>query len=392
MRLEFPEGFLWGSSTAAAQIETASNHNWKGVVSVDGIVFDQTTDHEKRRSEDLEIIKKFGKVYRCGVDWAKLQVAAFAPFNPIVVKEYRDFFQELNDAGIKIMFVFHHFTHPLWFEEKGAFRKSDNVPAFLDYAIQCIQHFSPYIFNWNTFNEPNVYAMNAYILGNFPPFKKNIFIANQVIRNMGKAHRALYKILKERDSYKPVGISLNTALFKAKNILGFLPAKISDWWFHRRSAHPFRMVDYWGLSYYAYVLFDPRPITELTRPGLLDKLGLPRDKMWAYNPEGLAFNLKRFFKKYKKPIFITENGICTDDDDIRIRAIRDYLKVCHEALEAGIRLKGYIHWSTFDNFEWHLGPNYRFGLARVNFNTMERKMTRAGEFYHKITVENAIRL
>lgn len=390
MKLEFPKDFLWGTSTAAAQIETASAHNWNGVRAKDGATFYRTSDHEKHRFEDLEYIKQFGSVYRCSVDWSRLQVAAFAPFTPTVIEEYQNFFQKLKEAGVKIMFVFHHFTHPLWFEENGAFENAENIPAFLDFSIQCIQHFSEYVFNWNTFNEPNVYAMNAYILGHFPPFKKRIITANKVIRNMGKAHRALYKILKDDDSSKLVGISLNTACFKAKNVLGWLPEKISDWWFHRRSARPFRMVDYWGLSYYAYILFDPKPITEIDRPGILDQLGIPHDKMWGYHPEGLAQHLKYFYKKYKKPLFITENGICTEDDDQRIQAINDYLKICHEAIQDKIELKGYIHWSTFDNFEWHLGPSYRFGLVRINFNTMERTMSRAGEYFHKITKENAV--
>ena len=99
---------------------------------------------------------------------------------------------------------------------------------------------------------------------------------------------------------------------------------------------------------------------------------------------------QHFHNKYKKPILITENGICTADPLARIESIKDYLKICHNVISNGVDLIGYIHWSTFDNFEWHLGNSYQFGLISVDMNTMQRKMTEAGRFYSKICKENAV--
>lgn len=390
MRLKFPKGFLWGTSTAAAQIETASEHNWKGIPSIDGYTFNETTEHEKRRMEDLTYIKQFGSVYRCGVDWARLQTKAFAPFEKEVIAEYQEFFQKLNEEGMQIMFVIHHFTNPLWFENNGSWQNADNIPAFVDYAKKCIKHFSKYVFNWNTFNEPNVYAMNAWMLGGFPPQKYNYFKANRAIKHLSQAHNIVYDLLKEATPDKPVGISLNTVWFKAHNFLGYIPAKLCDWWFHWRTAKLFEKVDYWGVSYYAYILLNPFPITEIDKPGKLDKMGLPHDDMWAYKPEGLGKHIRAIYKRYKKPIIITENGICTEDSQKRIASIKDYLKICHELIEEGIPLKGYIHWSAWDNFEWNLGPTFRFGLVRIDLKTKDRTMTEAGVFYSKVTSENAI--
>ena len=118
MLLKFPDDFFWGTSTAAAQIETASDHNWKGIKSRDGYVFGQTSDHEIRRAEDVEHISRFGSYYRCGVDWARLQTEPFGEFHEDVVKEYQVFFKNLNQKSMKIMFVLHHFTNPIWFEKK----------------------------------------------------------------------------------------------------------------------------------------------------------------------------------------------------------------------------------------------------------------------------------
>lgn len=391
MLLEFPDYFFWGTSTAATQVETASDHNWKGLRARDGYLLDRTTDHEKRRDEDIAYICRLGSVYRCSVDWARLQPEPYKVFDEATVDEYQRFFATLNERGVSIMLVLHHFTNPVWFEKAGGWLVEENIGAFIDYTRQCVKYFGAYIFNWNTFNEPNVYALNAYLLGHFPPRHRSWREANVVLRHMGKAHGVAYDIIKNAYPLTPIGISLNTAWFDALNKWGWLPARFTDWWFHERAARPFyKKSDYWGLSYYAYVPFGPKPITELDQPGKLSQLGIPHDDMWGYKPEGLAIHLRRFYKKYKKPIIITENGICTEDPQRRILSICDYLKICHKAIKDGIDLRGYIHWSTWDNFEWHLGPSYRFGLVHVNLFTKERTMTAAGEFYEEVARDNAV--
>jgi beta-glucosidase len=233
--------------------------------------------------------------------------------------------------------------------------------------------------------------MNAFMLGNFPPFKKGrYFTANRVLDNMGKAHEIVLTLIHEKYKEAPVGISLNTAIFKGANWPGHAVAAFVRWWFLDRAARPFQKCDFWGLSYYAYMLFDPFPIDAVDRVGELERRNLPHDRMWAYQPEGLGQMLRRFSKKYKKPIIITENGICSDDPAQRIQSLRDYLQVCHTAIKDGVDLRGYIHWSTWDNFEWHLGPTYRFGLVRVDFETMERTFTPAAEFYSQIVQDRGV--
>lgn len=390
MTLRFPDNFFWGSSTSAAQIETASEHNWKGFRARDGFLFERTTDHEKRRDEDLEYICKFGSIYRCGVDWARLQRGPFQPFEPDVVAEYKHFFGRLEQRGVRLMLVLHHFTNPLWFENQGGWLHEPNINAFVDYAKQCIQHFGQWAAYWNTFNEPNVYAMNAYFLGHFPPQLRSYSKANRVLKHLGIAHNVVYELIKKLYPQSPVGISLNTALFEGLTPLGRIPARFADWWFHEKAARPFQKVDFWGLSYYAYVPFNPFPITEIDKPGKLDQLNIRHDNMWGYKPEGLGMHLSNFYKKYGKPVIVAESGICTDEPLERIQSIKEYLQICHKVIADGIDLRGYIHWSTWDNFEWNLGPTYRFGLVRVNNYTKERTMTEAGEFYARIVRENSV--
>jgi len=392
MTIKFPDNFLWGTSTAAAQIETASDHNWKNFKSRDGYTFLRTSDHEKRRDEDLEYIRQFGSIYRCGVDWARLQPAPMADFEQDVVKEYQDFFQKLLDADMRIMFVFHHFCNPMWFENNGTWLNLENIPAFMDFAKKCMKHFGDYAYIFNTFNEPGVYALNGFMIGNFPPQKRGYFKGNRVLAHMGEAHDELYDLLKAKYPEKQVGISKNTGTFFGTNWLGKWVAKKFDWWFHDKSSSYFEKNDFWGISYYVYMPFNPYPISEVDYPGKLKKMGIPNDKMWGYHPKGLKDILLRYHKKYNKPIIITENGVCTDDDEFRQQSLKDYLHTCHEAMQEGADLRGYIHWTTIDNFEWNLGPTYRFGLVHVDFDTMNRTMTGAGKFYKKITEENAVTL
>ncbi|MBX2890167.1 MAG: family 1 glycosylhydrolase [Saprospiraceae bacterium] len=390
MLITFPKGFFWGTSTAAAQVETAFDHPWRGVRASDGHIFERTTDHEKRRMEDAEFIVRLGSIYRCSVDWGRLQRGPFAKFDKEVVEEYCSFFERLRKGGAGLMFVLHHFAHPNWFEQQGGWTKEDNIPHFLDFVRQCVKHFGEYVRYWNTFNEPNVYAMNAFWLGHFPPFKKRqYFTANRVLDNMGKAHLIARTMIREKLD-APVGISLNTARFEGLNILGRPVAAFARWWFMERAARPFKKCDYWGLSYYAYVPFDPFPLDAIHRRPEMEQRNIPHDKMWGYDPQGLGQVLRFFHQKYGKPIIVTENGICTDDAPQRIKAIKDYLHVCHAAMQEDVPLLGYIHWSTWDNFEWHLGPTYRFGLVRVDFETMERAMTEAGLFYEQVVRDNAV--
>jgi len=391
--IAFPTQFFWGTSTAAAQVETAGDHSWRGLPSRDGHRFLRTTDHELRRAEDAEYIARFGTVYRCSVDWSRLQSTPLAKFDPDVVDEYCVFFEHLKKKGVSLMFVLHHFCHPNWFEAKGGWTKESNIDYFVNYAQQCLKHFGEYVAYWNTFNEPNVYAYNAFFSGNFPPHKRHkYFLANRVLDHMGQAHEIVRILIREKSKRTPVGISLNTAFFDSANIFGAPVAAFARWWFMVRAARPFRKCDFWGLSYYAQVRFDPFPLDMINRPDAVKKSGLPHDKIWLYLPDGLGNVLRRFWKKYQKPIIITENGICTDNDWQRIQALRDYLHVCHDAIRDGVDLRGYIHWSTWDNFEWHLGPTYRFGLVRVEYSTMERSMTEAGLFYEKIVQQNGVEL
>ena len=390
MKLTFPAQFLWGTSTAAGQIETASEHNWKGFKAKDGHLFNRTTDHERRRLKDVDLIARFGTVYRCGVDWARLQSGPYEPFNKAVVEEYRSFFKALHGRRMRIMLVLHHFVHPKWFEQAGGWSWESNLDVFYDFSARCMEAFGDQVFSWNTFNEPNVYALNAYYLGQWPPYKTSLTKASRVLGNMAQAHRHVYARLKERYPSAQVGYSLNTAYAEGKGIRGQANAKFFDWWFYKRPVSLFTPIDYVGVSYYAYLIFQPQPLTAQEHAAELESMGVPHDDMWALRPSGLGDNLTRVYRDTGKPVWVTENGVCTADSEFRIATLRDYLTSVHQTIESGVPVLGYTHWSTWDNFEWDLGPTYRFGLLELDLATMERKNTSAADWYEVVTNTNSV--
>ena len=390
MKITFPKDFIWGTSTAAYQIETCSDNQWKGVVSNDGTVFDKCSMHDLHRDEDIEYIVKLGNAYRMSCDWGKLQKSPFADFDPKITQEYLAFIQKLKSRGIKIMMVLHHFTNPTWFIQAGDWEKSGNRSMWLDFVTKSVKTFGHLVDYWNTFNEPMVYITSTYLLGEFPPFHKGRLIrARRVLKEFEKAHNEAYDIIKAGSS-APIGISKNTVKFVGEVFPGHIFAKIADYWFMDYGYKHFTKVDFQGLSYYARMPFRPFPVTEIDQPGRLEKLGRRHDDMWEFRPKEFYHIIKRFWNKNHKPIIITENGICTGDDNYRIQSIQEYAYWIKKAKDEGVDIKGLFHWSTIDNHEWNLGLTYRFGLVRVNFETGERTMTKAGEYYSELAHTQSI--
>lgn len=384
MQYLFPKDFLFGTSTAATQIETAFDHDWQGVKAKDGKVFERTTDHELRFKEDAEIIASLAPCYRMGLMWSKLQRGPREEFHPETVAQYKAFLDDLRTRGVKIMMVLHHFTNPTWFAKAGGWEKEENIPLWIDYATKIIDTFGHYVSHWNTFNEPNVYASFGWISGFFPPFKINPVKAAIVVKNMGKAHDIIYDYIKSTNPNQPVGISHNAVVFDNENVLGWFPSRLSDWWYMEWVPQHFEKVDFFGMSYYARLSHDPLPITYIDYPEKIKKMGVLHDDIWEYHPEGLRTCINRYWNKYKKPIIITENGVCDASDELRQKAILDYAKVLHDALRDGIDIKGYFWWSTWDNFEWHLGPSMRFGLYECDWDTKTRIKRKSAEIFRKL--------
>lgn len=392
MVLTFPEDFQFGTSTASTQIETAFEHDWQNHVARDGHVFYRTTDHELRREEDAEIISSIAPYYRMNFMWSKLQRSPMQDFHPETEGEYMHLVKMLRNNGTKIMLVLHHFANPLWFANLGGWERTENISLWVDFAKRIVDKFGEHVSSWNTFNEPNLYTSLGWVASEFPPHKKNILLAYKVINNIAKAHDIVYNYIKSRFPLSLVGISHNCTIFQPHNVAGVLPAKLLDYLFMEYAPSRFKKIDFFGMSYYARITFDPFPITFLETPEKIERLGKPHDDMWEYFPEGLGHCIRRYWSKYRKPVIITENGVCTHDDTLRVKAIRDYLRVVHRCIQEGVDVRGYYHWSTWDNFEWSLGPSYRFGLYSCDLQTMERTKKPSANLYAQVAFSKKLLL
>lgn len=392
MELRFPPAFIFGTSTSAYQIETAVAHDWLGHIARDGHHFQRTTDHELRYEEDVKLIAGLAPNYRMSLMWSRLQRSAYAPFDPCAKAEYHHLLQQLRASNVGIMMVLHHFANPIWFAKSGGWSDRENINAWVDFAKKAVDEYGAYVDLWNTFNEPNLYTGMAWVAGEFPPYRKNLIAARRVMQNLGEAHRIIYHYIKEKYPDRMVGISHNCVVFAADNFTGRLPAKVFDAVYMEWAARQFTPVDFFGMSYYARIGFDPLPSSYLLTPDKMDRQGKRHDDMWEYYPEGLGQCIQRFWKQYGKPIIITENGICTSDDTQRVNAICDYLSVVHGAISSGVDIRGYYHWTAWDNFEWSLGPSYQFGLCAVDPVTKERTRKPSASVFAGVAFTNTLRL
>ena len=402
MKLRFPENFLLGVSSAAAQIEggeVGSNWNdWyhRGYIK-DGSDPAVADDHWNRWKEDCDLMAAMGmRVCRLGLEWARLVPERGKPSQE-AIRHYREELSYLRDRDIRPLVTIHHFSNPMWFEEKGAFAKRENLEDFLDFVRLCGESFGDLVGDWITINEPNVYATNGYCFGLWPPGRKSYLQTFHVMENMAYCHIRAYGMLHEiragmgyTDTF--VGFANHVRAFdpkNPKNPLHRLLARSAEWLFqgaltlamgtgrfrlplrNRWHVKPGEYCDFNGVNYY----------TRSTVSGLADGVreGSPcNDLNWEIYPEGLVRCAEKLQKVLPRPLWVTENGTCDNDDHFRAKYIYDHLAaIC----ASGLPFERYYHWCFCDNFEWLEGYSARFGLVHIDYETQKRTIKRSGEFY-----------
>ena len=399
--MNFPDNFILGTATSAFQIEGEGETEWSGFIGADGTRLGLAIDHYNRYKEDLEYILYLGNAYRFSMDWSKLQKGPNLPLNEDAVKHYMKIFKTLKENNKKTLLVLNHFSNPLWLFKIGCWTNKKSIDFYLDYTKKVLAIYSDYIDIINTFNEPNAYVNMAYLLKSFPPKKVNPLLRNMALSNMAKAHCILYDYIKENYPKILVGIShahMIVEVLDKKNIAAIFIKKFFDFIEHEHVHEYFTKkgskVDYIGFSYYGRIPIDKYPLLAYEDRGRkkLDELEREYDDMWELYPEGIYRQIRFFYNKYKKPILITENGTCTDDDELRKKSLYNHLFYIKKACNEDFPVLGYFYWSTFDNFELAHGPSRRFGLISVDFKSpkLERKIKPSGHYYHKIVQSNKL--
>lgn len=398
--LTFPEGFLWGAATSSYQVEgNCTNSDWWA--------WERKTQPEEKWSkeacdqyhlyeQDFDLINKLGQnAHRLSIEWARIEPVE-GQFDQQEIDHYKAVLKALKDRGIKVMLTLHHFTNPLWFAQKGGW-ESFKAPGYFErYVQKIVPELKEYVDLWITINEPGVLMWGSYLSGKWPPQKKSNFSALKAFWNMAQAHKKAYKVIHQIQPSTQVGIAHNVASYDVFHDHS-LRENLTKWFDDRLMNHSFYTLtgmkyhDFLGINYYFhhYISFSGK--TRL--PGPIDVSVVKKevtDMGWEIHPDGI-FDVLVDLSDYKKPMYITENGLAAVNDDRRCRFLIAYLKEIYHAIQVGADVRGYFHWSLLDNFEWADGFDPKFGLVEVDLKTQKRTPRPSAYIYKDIIEHNGIR-
>lgn len=389
---KFPDNFLWGSGYAGHQVEGNNIHSqhWRweqsgGTPEKSGLA---CNSYELFKT-DAQLAKELGhQVFRTSVEWSRIEPEE-GIIDKTAVRHYIEFFSFLKELGIKVFATLVHFTVPVWFDDKNGFRDINNIKYFERHLEYIVPKLAPYVDYWNVLNEFN---LNSDV-----EFKLNSL----------RFHARGYHIIKK---YSAAPISSAHAMQdyypkRRFNKLDNVMTQYQDYCANEFFFHAIRTgeiiypqhdevidtdvknsVDFWSVNMYTRRMVDARSGKFLSLPFEHKKLRMIDMDFYLEEmfPECFADNISRLTDR---PVIITENGCSCDDDRFRIVYIALHLSALSEAIKAGADVRGYLHWSLLDNFEW-TSFKPRFGLCSVDFKTFERTPKDSAYFYKDIIENN----
>lgn len=408
---KFNDGFLLGVATASTQIEGGEvDSNWvdwykQGKIkdSSDPRIADE---HYERYKIDTKLMSDMHiKIYRFGLEWARIQPQEGVT-DEDVIKHYRDEIELVKSYGIKPLLTIHHFSNPMWFENKGAFLKEENLHYYLEYVKIVVKEFGDLVSEYITINEPNIYAYNSYFFKWWPPGHNKLGEAIKVLNNLCYCHIKAYELIhsmRKEKGYTDTMVSFanhvrvfdpinkknpwhrfckkyNELCFqKAASIamnLGKFKFPLKNKW----KIKPGEYSDFIGINYYSRSMFG----------GIGDsfKENSPRNDLdWEIYPEGIIRVSKDLYDILPRPIWITENGTCDTNDQFRSRYLFEHLQ---KIRESDLPFERYYHWCFLDNFEWIEGTSARFGIVHVDYQTQIRTIKESGKFFTEMIDNNGV--
>lgn len=401
----FPQDFLFGTATSATQVEGGTvKGSWDRWCTQPGRIADKTTvrracDHWNRWKEDLELLKQTGcQTYRMGLDWARIEPEE-TQWDTQALDHYRQELEALRAAGIKPLVTLHHFNNPLWMEDRQGWLNPEApvwFDRYTDVVLRTLGHLAE---DWITINEPNVYLVKGYQYGEWPPGevgRSDLVLTGA--RNFMEAHARGYRTIhRVRRDLKAsgdtrVGVAHHLRVFKAEGGgLARVSAALHELFFQGiflegmtagklvpplGTGRPWGttpLADFIGVNYYSRDLVKGRlgafPVLGETYTHPTN----PRNDLgWEIYPEGLGILCRKLWKKYRLPLWITENGLADGTDGQRPQFLKDHLRVVADLIAQGVPVQRYYHWSLLDNFEWAEGEAQRFGLVAVDFESQKR--------------------
>ena len=401
---QFPKDFFWGAATAAYQVEGAnSNSDWWEWEIRAGLkdLSAQACRHYELYKQDFDLAEQLHhNAHRLSIEWSRVEPAE-GDFSTKELAHYRDVILSLKERGIEPIVTLHHFTNPIWFARRGGWLNKSSPKYFLRYVEIVTEALADQVRFWVTINEPMVYVYQSYFLGAWPPQErsllKTVSATNSLVGAHVKAHHRIHDIYRRKNLTVPcVSIAHNVRAFVpcGKALKTKAAARIRDRWFNFAFLDRlirYRSLDFIGINYYTRSLVEPASWG--LRSMLIDTCGHSRLKKnsmgWDIFPEGL-YDLLLRLKIYGLPIFILENGICTEDDALRWEFIHGHLKCLAQAMGQGVKVLGYIYWSLIDNFEWDKGFAPRFGLIEVDYGNYSRKIRESAVKFSRVCASGTL--
>ncbi len=402
----FPKGFLWGAATAAHQVEGNNVNSDLWVLEhMKPSMFQEPSgdacDHYHRYADDIRMLARLGfNTYRFSIEWARIEPEQ-GFFSLAELEHYRRVLAACHENNLKPMVTFYHFTSPRWFAGLGGWENPGSVDLFARYCERASKRLGDMMSFATTFNEPDVPLMFRWMTMDLGGPKLEhmmqaaaraigsdkfgmFFLGNlDLLRdNMIAAHHKGLQAMKSASGKCPVGVNIAISDDQAAGPDSGRDRKreeVYGAWLRAASKS-----DFVGVQTYTRSRVGPDKDLPPEQGVELTQMG------YEFWPEALEQTIRYAAAQSKVPVYVTENGIGTEDDTRRIEYIKRALAGVQNCLKDGIDVRGYIHWSLMDNFEWMLGYRPRFGLVAVNRETQERTPKPSASFLGGIAKRNSL--
>ena len=392
MKLVFPENFIWGVAYSSHQVEGNNDNNDWWAWEQKGKTKEKSgwaCDSWNRYLIDHQLAQELGcSAFRLSLEWSRIEPIE-GKFSVAALEHYQRVLRDLKRRKMKRVVTLWHWTLPLWLVERyGGWHKKEIVDLFIKYCEKVLKELGEEIDIFVTLNEPIVPLNSGYLSGQFPPGKHNPFLYRRARQHLILAHQESYRIAKKIKPLLPVGITTLYNFFEpASSHWQWAAKKVSDWYNHYILDKINDFQDFVGIDYYFHnkiALSFKLPFYQCNENKKVSDLG------WEIFPRGIYGVTKDAWERYQKPIYIFENGLADAKDQYRAEFIYDHLRWLYKAIQEGVDIRGYFHWSLIDNFEWTKGFKPRFGLCEINYQTMARRPRSSFYSYQKIIQVNGI--